>query len=519
MKLKNKKSDTGNLKIALITIISGILLGITYYSFLFPLGWICYVALFYILISYRLKPFKSFLVGFLAATIHGLIIFSWMPVITTKYTGSQINSGYIFSLIGALIFAIKTGISFIILSHLINKYNGTSIFSKIILLLGAAFAFVVTDWMYSIVFIDVPWMLHFFGYTQATDLYFSQIAEIGGVWLITFFLIIINLIFAIALVEKSRKLFLASIFLLIIIHIYGLIRLATLNENGGKQLKIALICDNTEPEIRWNGQFVNEYVQTLFRLNKEAVSHNPDLIIWNEGAIPWSYKKDDDFLKEILKQTEKTKAYQLLSYFTVTGYDSSYSYNSAYLFNKNGQIEGRYDKSRLLGGLEKPLWNIKALQLPFFNANTKSKNMEGTNIKPLEASVIGKVGVLICNESLTDNLTSKLAASGAGFLTLMANDNWFLKTQLPLHHFYHTRLRAIETRKDIVINSNLGYSGLVTSTGEIKGLSNKTHPEVLFLEVNTNNKKSQFETRKEIFLYISFLLLTIISLKKRRKKL
>jgi apolipoprotein N-acyltransferase len=508
-------SKLSNYLLALIIVASGILLGVTYNYILFPLAWVCYVPLFYVVLAYKFSPLKSFLSGFCAATIHGLIVLSWIIGTTSRYAGSQSVLGYIFSFAGALIFAIKTGFPFFIFSHLMSWYGNKNTLGKTIVLLGTASVFVISDWIFSVIFTDIPWMFHFLGYTQSTNLYFSQLAELGGVWLITFILIFLNLLFTVSLHEKSNKIFFSGVSLIILIHAYGFIRYAAVEVNGKKHLKIALVCDNTEPEIRWNKQYVNQYVHTLFKLNKEAVSHYPDLIIWNEGSIPWSFSEDDDFLKEVLKQTRPYGSHQLLSYFTYAGRDSGSSYNSAYLLDSTGKIEGRYDKCKLLGGLEKPLWNCKALQLPFLTL--KNTDIEGTHLSPIESKDISKVGVLICNESLTDIPSAALAHSNAGFLTLMANDNWFSKTQLAAHHFYITRFRAIETRKDIAINANMGYSGLIASNGDIKELSTEMSPKVLYFDVNTNKNASSFELRKEIFIGAMFLTF-IISLIKRKEK-
>jgi apolipoprotein N-acyltransferase len=49
----------------------------------------------------------------------------------------------------------------------------------------------------------------------------------------------------------------------------------------------------------------------------------------------------------------------------------------------------------------------------------------------------------------------------------MSNDGWFRDTWLVRQHFYNARLRAVETRKDIVINSNNGWSGFIDAAGRI----------------------------------------------------
>jgi apolipoprotein N-acyltransferase len=60
----------------------------------------------------------------------------------------------------------------------------------------------------------------------------------------------------------------------------------------------------------------------------------------------------------------------------------------------------------------------------------------------------------------------------------MSNDGWFRGTWLVKQHFYNARLRAVETRKDIAVNSNNGRSGCIDASGRIDttGLLFTIHP-------------------------------------------
>ena len=153
----------------------------------------------------------------------------------------------------------------------------------------------------------------------------------------------------------------------------------------------------------------------------------------------------------------------------------------------------------------------------FFNSNIDGQNVEGDNVQPIVSKQLGNIGVSICNESLTDVVMNQQAQLGANFLVLMANDNWFADTQLTFHHFYVTRLRAIETRKDIAINANMEISGVVKATGEINQTLDATNPQVIVSEVTPNNNISYYTLRKTIFISSIFLILIIVFILKRKK--
>jgi apolipoprotein N-acyltransferase len=74
---------------------------------------------------------------------------------------------------------------------------------------------------------------------------------------------------------------------------------------------------------------------------------------------------------------------------------------------------------------------------------------------------------LICNESTLPDAAAATVSHGAQWLFNLSNDGWFRDNYLVQLHFSNVRLRAVETRKDIAINSNNGTSGLVSASGRI----------------------------------------------------
>jgi apolipoprotein N-acyltransferase len=438
-----------------------------------------------------------------------------MAELSSRYSGGKETTGIILVILFSLIFAIKGGIQFGLCSYFLKRTDLTRSFRQILLLVSCASVFALTDWLFSILFASAPWFFDFLGYTQMKDLYFIQLAEVGGVWVLTFTLVLINILVAIAWHKRQIRLLIPGLSLLFLLHIYGYFRIGSIDKQAGQKVKISMICDNTPPEIRWNKVQLNGYVNQLLKMNEQAVAGRPDLIIWNEGSVPWTYCKDDDLLKVVLKQNIDTDLYQLMSYFTVCTEDSSCTYNSACLFKWNGTVEGRYDKNILLGGLEKPFWNISGMEIPFINHNGKGQTIDGKSVELMDAKGIGKFGVILCNESLSDNITSQLGRKGVSFIVLMANDNWFSGTQLIPLHYYLTRLRAIEIRKDIAINANMGHSGIITACGYARDDVLSDEQKILNSEIDCRTGSSSYYFRKTIFLFsISlFIFLNLIYFK------
>jgi apolipoprotein N-acyltransferase len=138
-------------------------------------------------------------------------------------------------------------------------------------------------------------------------------------------------------------------------------------------------------------------------------------------------------------------------------------YNSAWLLRSNGSFGDRVDKSRLLAfGEFVPLWDY----LPPLQRRFRSRGFE-TGENDIIRTASANLGMLICYEDLFFELARKVVDRGAQILLNMTNDAWFGDSNEPLLHDMVARIRAIETRRDLVRVVNTGVSSFSTATGEL----------------------------------------------------
>ena len=171
-------------------------------------------------------------------------------------------------------------------------------------------------------------------------------------------------------------------------------------------------------------------VQRLLDLNKAAVEENPDIILWSESAIPWTYKKDDDLVNEILKESALAKSTHILGINTEV--ENNIVNNSAYCILANGNVAGRYDKQFLLSFIEKP---FSGISIPFFSNKGFLVSDDKAHSGPLQTPY-GKAGILICNESAIEISALNSVKQGAGFFCNMSNDGWFTNTYIVAFAFF-----------------------------------------------------------------------------------
>src|SRR5690606_7012482 len=89
----------------------------------------------------------------------------------------------------------------------------------------------------------------------------------------------------------------------------------------------------------------------------------------------------------------------------------------------------------------------------------------GGSVEVLEVAGV-RLGVLNCYEDVREAHARRVAVSAPDLLVNLTNDAWFGATTEPALHQRVARLRAVETRRDVVRAVNTGISSHIAATGE-----------------------------------------------------
>ncbi len=467
-------------KISLI-VLSAIFTSVVFEQFIFWAGWICMVP--FIICLKNQSPRIAFRYGFLFGIIVSSNIFFWMIQGASSYSGGNMMIGISAFILSSLVFTVFIAL----VVWLINKMNTTTSFHSATIKSAIVFSAMWMLMEVTRIFVleGFPFLGFQTGYSIAGNLYAIQPVSIAGYGILTLVVLFVNYLFAEYVNQRQwKKIFIpfSTIFLYMIAGYFILV----LNENkfqNDKKFKIALVTHNIPPEVTWNKYNENELAKIYIDLNKAAVKLNPDLIVWTESAIPWRYTSSDPLMNILTSETNKRNIQTLIGVNRSVAGDSKTIYDSALLLNPDGS-SSVYDKHRLLTLLEEPIGGKNSnLILPFVNEDG-IKIIPGPNHQPLP-TIAGKAGIMICNESMLP--AYDLANKGATYLLTIGNDGWFNQSYLMDQHFYCSRLRAVETRKDIIINTNLGYVGMIESSGEIIFKSRSKNPEVNSAQITANS--------------------------------
>jgi len=359
-------------------------------------------------------------------------------------------------------------------------------------------------------FSGFPWEL--LGYSQFLNLPFVQIADMTGVYGVSFLIVLVNVSlyrFSEASLDRAwksvTKEILAAVLLLAITGIYGYFRLYELKPKykEGTPLRIALIQGNIPQDMKWEPKFQEETVRVYSDLTYRAILQpkRPDLIIWPETATPFFFQESFPFQPRIMELAQKTDVPILFGSpaYERAGRQMQY-FNSAFLISPEKKILGRYDKVHLVPfGEYAPLGGILGFTRDIIGAI--GDFTPGKDTITLELPQ-GKFGVLICYEAIFPDLTRQFVKKGARFLVNITNDAWFGPTAAPYQHISMAVMRAVENRVPMARAANTGISGFIDPLGRMTQSSGLFTKAILLDNIYLNDFKSFYAQGGDVFTYV-----------------
>lgn len=234
--------------------------------------------------------------------------------------------------------------------------------------------------------------------------------------------------------------------------------------------RVTVVQPNIPEEDKLRAQDKDKYLGIAGRVTREALARTrSDLVVWPETAVPDFLWRNPHWV-DSLQATAGSAGVPILFGFldstlpTRTGFEY---YNAAALTDEQGNLSGQppYRKAFLVPIVER---------VPFVNPAWFSRfnyfGSFGRGVGPIPFSLpFGKVGVLICYESIFPQLSRRYARDGVALLVNITNDAWFGRSTAPYQHFAHLPIRAIETRLPVARSANTGISAYIDPLGRVHG--------------------------------------------------
>jgi apolipoprotein N-acyltransferase len=213
-------------------------------------------------------------------------------------------------------------------------------------------------------------------------------------------------------------------------------------------------------------------LQEVKRYSLAHSANNPDLLVWPEAPAPFSYQ-DPQFAKfagELASQFHQPFLAGVIEWKQSDGGNATghaaLPYNSAILFNGEGQRICSYDKIHLV-----PFGEYEPFPLIHAVATHVSDEIGG--FRKGQTYSVGSLpngysfGVFICYEAIYPGEVRRFVADGAKLLVNISNDGWFGRSAAAQQHLLMARVRAVENRRWLIRVTNNGYTASVDPYGRV----------------------------------------------------
>ena len=466
--LNTKKINSYKIALA---VSSGVLLTLS-----FPkagIFWLAWFALVPLLIALgNLSPKNSFILGFYAGLIHYLTLIYWLAHTMKTYGHLPLYQCLPVLVLLSAYLALYPAV----FSMLANRLCPTPLSG----LITIPCLWVFLEYLRAVLFTGFPWEL--LGYTQFKVLPLIQIADILGVYGVSFCIVLGNVtVFLVILCltgknwlakKVARRLAGESIAAFVIIFglvwFYGIRQIQSTDQiaSNAPLAKIAVVQGNIDQAVKWDPAFQYDSTIKYISLSLEAKKQKPDLVVWPETATPFYFLSNTTMSQMVKKGIHDIGADFLIGSPSFrSGQNGVEYYNSAYLVGAKGTVLGQYDKAHLV-----PFGEYIPFKkwLPFL-----SKMVAGVgDFHPGEKGLTipwknYSLGVQICYEIIFPQLSRAMTQNHAALLVNITNDAWYGRTSAPYQHFSMAVFRAVENRRSLVRSANTGISGFIDPAGRI----------------------------------------------------
>jgi apolipoprotein N-acyltransferase len=334
-----------------------------------------------------------------------------------------------------------------------------------------------------------PWGIA--GYSQAGVLRLAQIADLTGVYGLSFLVLAVNQSFAILWSSARARLpapgralrAVAPAAVLVVLALsYGAARLAAFDDRAeasegvaaaaadalpGEGVLAAVIQPNVDVGTQWSASLYGRNLESYLRMTHEALqATGARLAFWPEAAMVFFVAREPGYRRSIARVLDRHGAELVAGGPRAgTGDDGGDLYfNSTFAIGPDGQVRGHYDKERLL-----PFAEYFPLGSSWLMRRDPGKVREfspGAPTPPLSTAA-GRAGIVVCNEAMFPDPAASRVAAGAELLVNPSNDSWPDDPKFSLQVFDIVRLRAIEQRRPLVRTSTSGPSAIVAPSGRV----------------------------------------------------
>lgn len=486
-----------------LVIASALLLILSFPDFaLWPLAWVGLVPLL-IVIGRPLPARRAFLLGWLWGAIFFYGTCWWLTYPMIHYANISTWLAYPLLVLPISLVAVFPALFSALLSRLVSRFGPAAMFAAPLAWAGCEWGrYMVTGQLWNAL-----------GYSQAFHYLLIQPARWGGVYVVSFLLVTVNVSMTWTLIRHNRSAVITSCAVLL---------LAALVLTGGFFQSIGEIDSNgaispiviaVQPTVPIEGpadaaateQLLNRHIELSVQglLNSHQDSAIRQLVIWPESPMNFSYTQNAH-LRDVVSNFARTNHTSVLLNSLEPGPNGA-EHNSAVMINEEGRMVAQYDKIRLMPFGEYvplPQWipgasSVRGIVGEFTPGSSYT-------LMPLGAF---SVGVFICIEAAHPSIANSFADEGANVLINISNDGYLGPTPVMRQHLSNAIFRAVENDRELIRVTNTGITANIDANGRILDSTNGFTPAVRTWRVGPSRSRKTLYTRfGDLFAYACALL-------------
>ncbi len=478
-------------KSILLTLLAACLQILIFPNFGFAfLAWILIVPLLAVFDSRG--PGSSFLLGGLFGFIMALGITYWLYYSVVQYFGVSSH----------------IGLTFLVVVHLFYTALYTGLFGALVsftrpLVRGPAGVLLVPCFWITCEILRANWLSEnawgLLGYSQYRWLPLIQVADLTGVYGISFVVVMVNVALYRCLkqfVHRKSRPEAASwtlrdwgttvgvpVLILGAVLLYGFPRLDRYQglSRGQPGIRAAVIQGNIKRDYRWKSIYYGKNLTKYLKMSRRPEARDVDLLVWPENAVNFHPDRESLFLGLIRKSIAKPDRPLLTGapHLNMGPGKRKKFFNASYLITGVG-IQGMYKKIHLMLFSErKPWWVKKYFGAPGEAPASFFPGKEHTVFSLPEFSF----STPICIEMAYPELIRSFVDNGAELLVNISNDSWFGPGAGTYQHLIFSTIRAVENRRFVLRAANTGISAVISPAGEILDRTALNEDAVLVADV------------------------------------
>jgi apolipoprotein N-acyltransferase len=210
-----------------------------------------------------------------------------------------------------------------------------------------------------------------------------------------------------------------------------------------------------------------------------------ELILWPEYAVEAYLEEPSPTRDTVLQMAASAQADVILGGPHYTRSPSGTRYHNSVYLVRDGRLEARYDKHRLVPFAEDD-------SLAWLRSDEAIHYTPGLGDFVLQASRL-RVGAILCVESMYPDLVRKAVAQGAEVLVNLSNDAWFGHPEAARQQLDIATLRAVENRRFLLRAASTGFSAVIDPHGRTLVRSEFNAHQVLNAAVRAAHVRSPYQ--------------------------